>query len=547
MAFDGLFLHSMTKELNKELAGGRITKIAFPFPHEIILTVRSFRKNRKLLLSAHPVMARAQITKVDFENPITAPNFVMVLRRYLQGGKILAFRQIANDRILEILVANANEIGDAVSYKIVLEIMGRHSNIFFLDSENKIIELIKHVPAFENRVRILLPGAQYQRPPKQDLINPFESSEFTSNDPRILADHYQGMSMVSAREAADAEYLTDWFKKFDQPQATLTKINEKKSEFTAFPYKSVIGEKTFFPLLSDLLDAYYAQSANQLRVHELSSQIDQIVKNELHRNRRKLQNLNNDLIKTKGADNYRIKGELLTTFQNKVIRGNNSISLNNYYDGKAIEITLDPKISANANAQKYFTKYQKLKKSVKYLDEQIRLASKELDYFENIEEQLKNASPKDLDQIKIELLKEGYLKDKKSDKKPAKKRSKVAKPDRFIANDGTLIEVGKNNFQNDQLSMKNPKKDDIWLHVQKIPGSHVIIHSNNPSDKTLIEAAKLAAYFSKAKNSANVAVDYLPVGRLRKPNGSKPGFVVFEGQQTIYVTPNRKLVEELKA
>lgn len=148
MAFDGLFLHSMTKELNKELAGGRITKIAFPFPHEIILTVRSFRKNRKLLLSAHPVMARAQITKVDFENPITAPNFVMVLRRYLQGGKILAFRQIANDRILEILVANANEIGDAVSYKIVLEIMGRHSNIFFLDSENKIIELIKHVPAF---------------------------------------------------------------------------------------------------------------------------------------------------------------------------------------------------------------------------------------------------------------------------------------------------------------------------------------------------------------------------------------------------------------
>ncbi|WP_143805108.1 NFACT RNA binding domain-containing protein, partial [Oenococcus oeni] len=174
-------------------------------------------------------------------------------------------------------------------------------------------------------------------------------------------------------------------------------------------------------------------------------------------------------------------------------------------------------------------------------------ASKELDYFENIEEQLKNASPKDLDQIKIELLKEGYLKDKKSDKKPAKKRSKVAKPDRFIANDGTLIEVGKNNFQNDQLSMKNPKKDDIWLHVQKIPGSHVIIHSNNPSDKTLIEAAKLAAYFSKAKNSANVAVDYLPVGRLRKPNGSKPGFVVFEGQQTIYVTPNRKLVEELKA
>ncbi|AZZ59876.1 fibronectin/fibrinogen-binding protein [Oenococcus sp. UCMA 16435] len=547
MAFDGLFLHAMTKELNKELAGGRITKIAFPFPHEIILTVRSFRKNRKLLLSAHPVMARAQITKVDFENPLTAPNFVMVLRRYLQGGKILAFKQIENDRILEILVANANEIGDAVSYKLVLEIMGRHSNIFFLDSENKIIELIKHVPAFENRVRILLPGAQYQRPPKQNLINPFESSEFTSNDQHVLAEHYQGMSMISAKEAANAEYLTDWFKKFDKSQATLTKINEKKSEFTVFPYKTITGEKSFFPLLSDLLDTYYAQSANQSRVHALSSQIDQIVKNELHRNRRKLRNLNNDLAKTEQANDYRIKGELLTSFQNKITRGDNSVALNNYYDGKEIDISLDPKISANANAQKYFTKYQKLKKSVKYLDKQIKLATEELNYFENIEEQLKDASPKDLGQIKIELVREGYLKDKKNEKKPVKKRSKIAKPDRFTANDGTAIEVGKNNFQNDQLSMKSAQKDDIWLHVQKIPGSHVIIHSNHPSDETLVEAAKLAAYFSKAKNSANVAVDYLPVGRLRKPNGSKPGFVVFEGQQTIYVTPNRKLVEELKA
>ncbi|MFT8812104.1 Rqc2 family fibronectin-binding protein [Oenococcus sp.] len=545
MAFDGLFLHAMTKELNKELAGGRISKIAFPFPYEIILTVRSFGKNRKLLLSAHPVMARAQITQVDFENPITAPNFVMVLRRYLQGGKIIQFKQVENDRILEILVANANEIGDAVSYRIVLEIMGRHSNIFLLDAENKIVELIKHVPAFENRVRVLMPGAQYERPPKQDLIDPFKSSEFTSSDPKVLFQHYQGMSALSAQEAAQAAYLPDWFKKFDQAEPTMTK-NGSKSEFTVFPYQTLTGEKEQFSLLSDLLDNFYAESANESRVHALSSQIDQVVKNELHKNRRKLTRLNGDLMKTDQAEDDRINGELLTAFQQQVTHGAKTVTLKNYYDGQDRKIQLDPKISANANAQKYFTKYQKLKKSVKHLNEQIALTSADLNYFETIDEQLKDASPKDLDQIKLELVNQGILKDKKTNKNPAKKRNNAAKPDQFLSSDQTAIEVGKNNFQNDELSLRRAKKDEIWLHVQKIPGSHVIIHSSQPSEQTLVEAAELAAYFSKAKHSANVPVDYLPAGKLHKPNGAKPGFVIFEGQQTIYVTPNAELVEKLK-
>ncbi|MDN6899805.1 fibronectin/fibrinogen-binding protein [Oenococcus sicerae] len=547
MAFDGLFLHAMTKELNKELAGGRITKIAFPFPYEIIMTVRSFGKNRRLLLSAHPVMARAQITKVDFENPLTAPNFVMVLRRYLQGGKILGFQQVENDRILKIMVANANEIGDAVSYELILEIMGRHSNLFLLDSENKIVELIKHVPAFENRVRILMPGAQYSRPPKQDLIDPFKSSQFTSSDAHTLANHYQGMSKVSAKEATKSTYLTDWFKKFDQADPTLTKIDEQHAEFTAFPYSTLVGQRSNFSLLSDLLDAYYVHTANSSRVHALSSQIDQIIKNELHKNQRKLRNLNDDLAKTDKAESDRIKGELLTAYQNKIVRGQETVTLDNYYDNSQLTISLDPKISANANAQKYFTKYQKLKKSVQHLDQQIKLTAADLDYFETIDEQLKDASPKDLDQIKLELLTQGFLKDRKISRPSAKKRSALAKPDRFKTTDGISIEVGKNNFQNDELSLKTARKDEIWLHVQKLPGSHVILHSNHPSDNSLVQAAKLAAYFSKAKNSANVAVDYLPAGKLHKPNGAKPGFVIFEGQQTIFVTPDSKLVERLKA
>lgn len=546
MVFDGLFLHSMVNELNKELAGGRINKIALPFPNELIITVRSFKKNRNLLLSAHPVMSRAQITKTDFENPITAPNFVMVLRRNLQGGKIIDFQQVGNDRILVLNIANANEIGDKVSFQLVLEIMGRHSNIFLLDNKRKIIELIKHVPAFENRVRVLLPGAEYEFPPSQGKADPFSSSEFISDDPRKILEHYQGFSRQSANEAAAAPYLTNWLKKFNQPDPTLTISDDSKTEFTAFSYLTLKGRQQKYSSLSELLDNYYQNTARQSRVRELSSQIHQIVKNELKKNERKASRIQEDLKKSLTADDFRVKGELLTAFQQQIQRGQNSITLNNYYSGKPIKIDLDPKISANANAQKYFKKYGKLKKSGSYLRQQLSKANQEIDYFSSIKEQLDNASPKDLDQIKLELVIEGYLKDKEFNKRPARKRTQAARPDLFISSDGTRIEVGKNNYQNDRLSLKEAKKNDIWLHVQKMPGSHVIIHDSDPSKQTLLEAAQLAAYFSKGKKSANVPVDYLPAGHLRKPNGAKPGFVIFQGQKTIFVTPDQNIIDKLK-
>lgn len=243
------------------------------------------------------------------------------------------------------------------------------------------------------------------------------------------------------------------------------------------------------------------------------------------------------------ADDLKVMGDLLITYPHLVQKGMTSIEIENYYDNnRLLKISLDPKLNGLKNAEKYFTKYRKLRTAVAYVNEQMTLTDAEIDYFNNIVAQLDVASPKDVEDIRLELTNGGYIRaNKKNKQKP-----KVSKPDKFESSDGTLIEVGKNNLQNERLSLKQADRRDIWLHVQKIPGSHVIIHSANPSDETLVEAAKLAGYFSKARDSANIPVDYLPAGKLRKPNGSKPGFVIFEGQQTMYVTPDANLVSRLK-
>lgn len=561
MAFDGLFTHAMTKELNDTLAGGRIMKIHQPYPNEVFLVVRNNRKNYPLLLSAHPMFARAQISQIKYKNPQTAPNFAMMLRKHLEGAQLLRIEQVENDRIMRFVISGRNELGDEDRTVLILEMMGRHSNLFLVDeASQKIIDLIKHVPADQNRVRTLMPGGTYVQPPKQDVLNPYQSLDGLANlildyrEPNELAkhiqSHFQGFARDSAHELVavvqndgDAmAHAQSWFDHFNQPNPTLVDT-QKGLQYVPFPWQTVTGETTEFATLSELLDAYYEGKSERDRVQQQAGVVLRVIHNELKKNKTKIKKQQAELAQADHADEYKVKGELLTTYMHQIERGMTEIELPNYYDdNKPMQIQLSNQLSPSQNAQRYFTRYNKLKASVKYLNEQIALAQKEVDYFENLQAQVDIASPKDIEEIRQELIQEGYL--RVQSKK--KQKAQVSQPEIFYASDGTQIEVGKNNLQNERLSMKTANKSDIWMHTKDIPGSHVIIHSSEPSEQTLTEGAQLAAYFSKARDSANVPVDYLPVRRLRKPNGSKPGFVIFEGQTTMTVTPSYTTVQKLR-
>ncbi|WP_419153513.1 NFACT RNA binding domain-containing protein [Weissella viridescens] len=561
MAFDGLFTHAMTKELNDTLAGGRIMKIHQPYPNEVFLVVRNNRKNYPLLLSAHPMFARAQISQIKYKNPQTAPNFAMMLRKHLEGAQLLRIEQVENDRIMRFVISGRNELGDEDRTVLILEMMGRHSNLFLVDeASQKIIDLIKHVPADQNRVRTLMPGGTYVQPPKQDVLNPYQSLDGLANlildyrEQNELAkhiqSHFQGFARDSAHELAavvqndgDAmAHAQSWFDHFNQPNPILVDT-QKGLQYVPFPWQTVTGETTEFTTLSELLDAYYEGKSERDRVQQQAGVVLRVIHNELKKNKTKIKKQQAELAQADHADEYKVKGELLTTYMHQIERGMTDIELPNYYDdNKPMQIQLSNQLSPSQNAQRYFTRYNKLKASVKYLNEQIALAQKEVDYFENLQAQVDIASPKDIEEIRQELIQEGYL--RVQSKK--KQKAQVSQPEIFYASDGTQIEVGKNNLQNERLSMKIANKSDIWMHTKDIPGSHVIIHSSEPSEQTLTEGAQLAAYFSKARDSANVPVDYLPVRRLRKPNGSKPGFVIFEGQTTMTVTPSYTTVQKLR-
>ncbi|MCI1985460.1 MAG: NFACT family protein [Lactobacillus sp.] len=561
MSFDGLFTHAMAAELSELLVGGRVNKIQQPYQNEIILTIRAARKNWPLLLSAHPEYARAQITRIPFTNPDVPSTFTMTLRKYLQSASLLGLAQVDNDRVLHLDFKTRDELGDDLSLRLVVEFMGRHSNITLVNRRtNKIVDLIHHVSPDQNRYRLLLPGADYVQPPKQDKVDPFTDASFGYRElmkttgvalPQLLQRHYQGLAADSAKElatrltAGDADAAwADFIAAFDQPTPTIT--TDDKVNFSAIPYHSLPGTAQSYPTLSQMLDAFYEQKAEHDRVRQLGSNLIHPLRNLIDKDQKKQKKLAATLKATEKADDYRIRGEILTTYLSQVDRGATSVSLPNFYDEmRPLKITLSNQLSPSKNAQKYFAKYQKLRNAVAYVHEQMTENQAELDYLTGIMTQIELAAPKDLDDIRVELQQGGYLKVQHKGKKPAKK-PKVAKPEQFWASDGTSLLVGKNNLQNDQLTLKLAKKTDIWLHAKDVPGSHVIIEAAKPSDKTLMEAAQLAAYFSKSRHSANVAVDWIEVKKIRKPNGAKPGFVIYEGQRTVAVTPEEATVARLR-
>lgn len=548
MSFDGFFLHHMTEELRQELLYGRIQKINQPFEQELVLQIRSNRQNHKLLLSAHPVFGRIQLTNTSFENPAVPNTFIMVMRKYLQGATIESIEQIDNDRVLEISVSNKNEIGDSVAATLIIEIMGKHSNIILMDkASGNIIEAIKHVGFSQNSYRTILPGSSYVTPPQTDKRNPFTISDeklfeiLHTEDlsARSLQNLFQGLGRDTAAELSQ-RLTSDKLKIFRAFFASFTQGTLTSKSFTPILFEDSQKE---FPSLSQLLDAFYQDKAERDRVNQQASELIHRVENELEKNRKKLKKQEQELVATENAEEFRQKGELLTTFLHQVPNNQDQVELDNYYTSEKITIVLDKALTPNQNAQRYFKKYQKLKEAVKHLTGLIEETKETIQYLESVETALSQANLTEITEIREELIQTGFIR-----RRQREKIQKRKKPEKYLSTDGqTVILVGRNNLQNDELTFKMAKKEELWFHAKDIPGSHVVITGNlQPSDEVKTDAAELAAYFSKARLSNLVQVDMIEVKKLNKPTGGKPGFVTYTGQKTLRVTPDEAKIKSMK-
>jgi len=549
MSFDGFFLHHMVEELRRELVNGRIQKINQPFEQELVLQIRSNRQSHRLLLSAHPVFGRIQLTQTTFENPAQPSTFIMVLRKYLQGALIESIEQVENDRIVEMTVSNKNEIGDHIQATLIIEIMGKHSNILLVDkSSHKILEVIKHVGFSQNSYRTLLPGSTYIAPPSTVSLNPFtikdeklfeilQTQETTAKNLQSL---FQGLGRDTANELESilvSEKLSTFRNFFNQE----TKPCLTETSFSPVPFANQVGEP--FANLSDLLDTYYKDKAERDRVKQQASELIRRVENELQKNRHKLKKQEKELLATDNAEEFRQKGELLTTFLHQVPNDQDQVILDNYYTNQPITIALDKALTPNQNAQRYFKRYQKLKEAVKYLTDLIEETKATILYLESVETVLNQAGLEEIAEIREELIQTGFIR-----RRQREKIQKRKKPEQYLASDGkTIIYVGRNNLQNEELTFKMARKEELWFHAKDIPGSHVVISGNlDPSDEVKTDAAELAAYFSQGRLSNLVQVDMIEVKKLNKPTGGKPGFVTYTGQKTLRVTPDPEKIASMK-
>lgn len=551
MAFDGLFIHSLLDNLTPTLVKGRLSKIYQPFEQDLVLVFRKNRKNIQLLISANAQYPRIYTTDQTISNPEKAPTFVMVLRKYLEGSVLEAVDQVGVDRIINFHFSNRNELGDQVQLILSVELMGRHSNVILYDKKtNRIIDLLKRVNPDENRARILLPKAKYELPPLKSGVNGLEVTEerfqqLASNLSKDdLAKKISGLDRDDRNELIG--YLDDefsynsfrtFFEQFNNPKGFVLKTKKNKRKiFPYLPYHLDLTLESSDPDLNHALQEFYEYQANRDWVKQKAARIERVVKNEQKKLTKKIQKLNKHLDLAENSEEYRIKGEILNANLSRVKPGMTKVDLPNYYENNSLlTIKLDPALSPAKNAQKYFTRYKKLRDSIKHVNEQIKLAKENLAYFDTVQTAIDNADPQDIDQIKDELENQGYL--KKQKRQARKKKITEKNLNKFKLTSGKVVLVGKNNYQNDWLTLKKANKYDYWFHVKNIPGSHVILQDDSPSEQDIQEAAEIAAYFSKAKLSAHVAVDYVQDKRIKKPNGAKPGFVIYTGQNSIEVTP----------
>ena len=572
MPLDALCLTAVTEELRRAVVGGKIDKIYQPTRDEVVLFLRGQGENLRLLLSANPGHPRAHLTTLTRENPDKPPMFCMLLRKHLLGGRILELTQPPMERILDFRLETIDELGDRVERRLVLEAMGRSANLILLDGEGRIIDCIRRIDGDISRgQRQVLPGLFYRQPPAPDKLNPITVDEDalaaalenpTQKEPdKLILDSFSGISPLIAREIA--------FRAGGQENlhAELDKLRKTVQEKDFTPFLLVREGKpvdfTFLPILqygpqtesvrqdsfSALLDGFYERREAADRVRQKGQDLVKAVTNARDRTARKLANQEKELAATWEREKLREQGDIITSNLHRMERGMKTLRAQNFYDpeGGEIDIKLDPLLTPQQNAAKYYKDYNKAKKAEEMLTILMEKGERELEYLNSVLENLSLAEgERDLQEIRQELTDTGYLRRPKT---AAKREKRVAgKPMEFRSTTGLRITVGKNNSQNDQLTTKMAYKSDIWLHTQKIHGSHVILwlEGGEADAQSLTEAAILAATFSQAADSTRVPVDYTPVKYVKKPAGARPGMVVYTTYQTAVVDPDQELARRLR-
>jgi predicted ribosome quality control (RQC) complex YloA/Tae2 family protein len=567
MSYDGIVTHAAVQSL-QEFVGGRVAKIYQPTPTDLIFHLRSRSARGKLLVSINAAFARMHLTEQSEGNPQEPPMFCMLLRKHLEGSVIERIEQVGLERIVHLDLRSRNELGDVNEKQLIIELMGRHSNVILIDKESKrIIDSMKHLTPAVNRFRTVLPGETYVSPPDQGKLNPLEMTvqdlmsriEWNAGkidrqivgivsgfSPQIGAEivHRAGLPHQDAIAAAFSEIQSEIRSDNYQPMIV---FNEKgKDDFHVLRLTHESGKTETFATVHQMLDRFYAVKSQTDAVRQKAGDLSHFISLELKKNKVKLKKLAKTLQDAEDADKYRLYGELLTASMHAFKRGDQHVDVINYYDPdqKQVTISLNPNRTPSENAQAYFKKYTKAKTAKRVVAEQVAQTKNEVAYFEGLTQQVESASLKDIEEIREELVEGGYLRKKRSNK--IKKKKNKPSIDQYYATDGTLILVGKNNKQNDYLTTKEAARDEVWLHTKNIPGSHVVIRNQNPSEKILMEAANLAAFYSKSRMGSGVAVDYTKVRFVKKPSGAKPGFVIYTDQKTLYVTPDESQVLKLR-
>lgn len=573
MAFDGIVIANIVKELNEVLINGRVNKIAQPENDELILTIKNNSCQYRLLMSANASLPLLYLTESNKPSPLTAPGFCMLLRKHINNGRIMSIRQIGLERVVDFEIEHLNEMGDICRKHLIVELMGKHSNIIFCDDNNRILDSIKHISAQISSVREVLPGRDYFIPDTMEKLDPLSLTfddfneivckkpcniqkaiytSLTGFSPCISTELCHLASIPCEANAADlsenerihlfhfvSELIDDIKNNNFAPNIVYTNGNPVEFSAVALTNYSDDSDATIrtYESISELLSAYYSERNTISRIHQRSADLRKIVSTIIDRDRKKLDILTKQLADTDKRDKYKVYGELINTYGYSVADGSKSMTALNYYTNEEITIPLDENLTIRENSVKYFDRYNKLKRTFEATTKLIEEVSEELEHLESISNALDIAmSEADLAQIKAELIEYGYIRRKG----PAKKERFTSKPFHYQTTDNYHIYVGKNNFQNDELSFKFATGNDWWFHAKEMPGSHVIVKSQGDElpDHIFEIAAALAAHYSKAKNQEKVEVDYTLRKNLKKPNAAKPGFVIYHTNYSLIISPD---------
>ncbi len=583
MALDGAFLHLVKNEMDF-LVGARVDRIYQPSRDQLIIGLRYRGGSSRILFSAAADSARVHITEADIDNPAVPPMFCMLMRKHLGGAKLLEIRQDGFERILSFEFECMNELGDLVHLTLVSEIMGKYSNVILVGDDGLIIDSIKRVDAGMSRARLVLPKMKYELPPRdenrlmftvasEEQIRAALSEYKTGDTAKALVKIFEGISPVIAREwvffatrggDSDVSSLDEntMGRLIFRIKQTAEQFRNSELQYTVLRTKDnlpkdfcFISIRQYGTLLvsqqkesaCETLDYFYAARDTESRIKQRANDLFRLLMSLTERISKRIQNQQAELAESAKKDEYKLMGDLLSANIWRIQKGDTSISLENFYDEScpAVEVKLDARLSPSQNVQKYYQSYKKLVTAEKILAEQISRSSEELVYIESVFDSLTRAST-DLDiiELRTELAGEGYIRAAKMKGKALKEQP----PLKFRTSDGFSVFVGRNNRQNDRLTLKTAGKSDIWFHTHDITGSHVILFTDGaePSDTAVMEAAMLAAYHSRGRNSSQVPVDYTEARYVKKPNGAKPGMVIFTNNSTVYVKPDEDKVNSLK-